>query len=67
MKAPPCFDDPESSKLIQSLSQEHGIDTALLKDLCELMQQHPGAGRIHHIHSEIADCIDRFLARKPNL
>ncbi len=67
MKAPPCFDDPECKKVIRDLCEEHRIDTALLKDLCELMQQHSGAGRKHHIDAEIALSIDRFLERKPNL
>jgi len=67
MKAPPCFDDPESKKVIQGLCEEHRIDTALLRDLCELMQQHSGSGRKHNIDAEIALAIDRFLERKPTL
>jgi hypothetical protein len=54
MKSPPCFDDLESKKLIQDLCEEHRVDIALLKDLCEL-------------DAEIAGCVDRFLSRKPNL
>lgn len=67
MKAPPCFDDPESKKLIHGLCEEHRIDVALLRDLCELIQQHSGSGRKHHIDAEIALCVDRFRERKPNL
>lgn len=67
MKPPPCFDDPQSKKLIQSLCEEHRVDTALLKDLCELIQQYSGSGRKHHIDAEIALCIDRFLERKPKI
>jgi hypothetical protein len=67
MKAPPCFDDPECKKVIRGLCEEHRIDAALLKDLCELMQQHSGSGYKRHIDSEIALSIDRFLERKPNL
>ncbi len=65
MKPPPCFDDPQSKQLIQHLCEEHGVDTVLLKDLCDLIQQHSGAGRKPHIDSEIALCIDRFLERNP--
>jgi hypothetical protein len=67
MKSPPCFDDLESKKLIQDLCEEHRVDIALLKDLCELMQQHSGSGRKEGIDAEIAGCVDRFLSRKPNL
>ena len=67
MKTLPCFDDPESRKLIQELTEQHRVDTTLLRDLCELIQQHSGSGRKHNIDAEIALCLDRFLERKPNL
>lgn len=67
MKPPPCFDDLECGRVIRELCDEHRIDTELLKDLCELMQQHSGSGRKHHIDAEIALSIDRFLKRKPTI
>ena len=66
MKAAPCFDDPESRKLIQDLCEEHRIDIALLKDLCEVMQEHSGVGRKEGIDADIAMCIRRFLERRPS-
>jgi hypothetical protein len=67
LKPLPAFEDPETKKLIQSLCQEYQIDTALLKDLCEVIQGHSGSGRKDDVNSEIAGCLDRFLARRPNL
>lgn len=65
MKPPPCFDDPQSKRLILSLCEEHGVDATLLKDLCDLIQQHSGSGRKPHIDAEMALAIDRFLERNP--
>jgi hypothetical protein len=67
MKPLPAFEDPETKKLIHSLCQEHQIDAALLKDLCDVMLSHSGAGRKNDVDADIAACIDRFLARRPNL
>jgi uncharacterized phage protein gp47/JayE len=67
MKPLPAFEDPETKKLIQALCAEHQIDAALLKDLCEVMQEHSGSGRKHDVDADIAGCIDRFLARRPHL
>lgn len=67
MKAPPCFDDPESKKVIKELSEKHRIDITLLKDLCEIIQQCSGSARKCHIDAEIALCLDRFLDRRPNV
>ena len=67
MKPLPAFEDSESKKLIQELCQEHQIDATLLKDLCEVMQGHSGSGRKLNVDSDISGCLDRFLARRPNL
>jgi hypothetical protein len=67
MKPLPAFEDSETKKLIQDICKEHQIDVTLLKDLCEVMQGHTGSGRKHDVDSDIAGCLDRFLARKPNL
>lgn len=67
MKAPPCFEDPEAKKVIRRLCQQHRVDTELLKDLCELIQDHSGSGRRFGIDAEIAGCLDRFLARSPEV
>ena len=67
MKPLPAFEDAESKKLIHALCQEHQVDIPLLKDLCDVMQGHAGAGRRNDVDSEIAACIDRFLIRRPNM
>lgn len=67
MKPLPAFEDSETKKLIQEISTECQVDIPLLKDLCEVMQGHTGSGRKHDVDSDIAGCLDRFLARKPNL
>ncbi len=67
MKPLPAFEDSETKKLIQEICKESQVDVPLLKDLCEVMQGHTGSGRKHDVDSDIAGCLDRFLARKPNL
>lgn len=67
MKQLPAFEDAETKKLIQELCKECQVDVSLLKDLCEVIQNHSGSGRKHDVDSDIAGCLDRFLARKPNL
>jgi len=67
MKPLPAFEDSETKKLIQEICQECQIDVTLVKALCEVMQGHSGSGRKHDVDSDIAGCLDRFLARKPNL
>lgn len=66
MKPLPAFEDPETKKLIQELCQDYQVDVALLKDLCEVMQGHSGSGRKDDVNSDIAGCVDRFLARSPD-
>ncbi len=63
MKAPPCFDDPETKKLIRQICDEHKIDGELLKDLCELINGHSGAGRRFGLPEEMDEIITRFLTR----
>lgn len=65
MKAPPCFDDPETKKLVKQVCKQHQIDPELLKDLCELVMQYSGSGRRFGLDDEIAGIITRFIARAP--
>ena len=65
MKVLPCFKDPDAKKEIQRLCNQHQIDATLLEDLCEAMMRHSGKARIDGVDSEISQCLDRFLARKP--
>lgn len=67
MKPLPAFEDTETKKLIQELCQEHDIDMPLLKNLCEVMQEHSGSGRKHDVDADLAGCLDRFIARHPDL
>ena len=63
MKAPPCFDDPETKKIIRQICDQHDIDTELLKDLCELMNEYSGSGRRFGLPAEIDGIINRFFTR----
>lgn len=63
MKAPPCFEDPETKKIIRQICEDHQIDIEILKDLCELVNQHSGAGRRIGLNDDIASIITRFLTR----
>jgi len=63
MKAPPCFDDPETKRLIRQICEEHRIDGELLKDLCELVNEYSGSGRRFGLDDELAAIITRFLTR----
>jgi hypothetical protein len=65
MKAPPCFDDPETKKLFKQVCKQHQVDPELLKDLCELVTQYSGSGRRFGLDDEIAGIITRFIAREP--
>jgi hypothetical protein len=64
MKAPPCFEDPETKKIIAQICNKHGIDAALLKDLCELMSEYSGSGRRFGLDDQIAATINRFLSHR---
>jgi hypothetical protein len=64
MKAPPCFEDPETRKIIRQICEQHSIDTELLKDLCELMGEHSGSGRRVGLPEEIDGIINRFFTRE---
>lgn len=64
MKAPPCFDDPETKKIIAQICESHAIDAQLLKDLCELMAEYSGAGRRFGIDDRIAETITRFITHR---
>ncbi len=61
MKAPPCFDDPETKKTIKAICTEHHIDIELLKDLCEIVNEHTGSSRRVGMPEDIETVIDRFI------
>lgn len=63
MKAPPCFEDPETRKIIRKICDQHSIDSELLKDLCELMNEYSGSGRRFGLPDEIDGIVNRFLTR----
>ena len=61
MKAPPCFEDTETKRIIRQICDEHRIDTDLLKDLCELIQDRSGEGVRLGIDNDIAGLLSRFI------
>ena len=63
MNLPPCFEEPESKKVIKELCEENKIDAKLLKDLCEVVLEYSGSGRKEGIPADITNCIDRFIER----
>jgi len=63
MKAPPCFEDPETRKIIRKICEEHSIDSDLLKDLCELMSEFSGSGRRVGLPEGIDSIINQFIMR----
>lgn len=62
MKAPPCFEDTETKKIVKQICEEHRIDIVILKDVCELVQERSGEGRKFGIEAEISDILSRFLS-----
>ncbi len=61
MKAPPCFEDPETKRIVKQICEEHKIDMVILKDVCELVQERSGEGRKFGLDAEISDILSRFL------
>ena len=64
MKAPPCFEDTETKKIVKEICAEHRIDMELLKDLCEFVQERSGEGRRFGIEAEISDILSRFINQR---
>lgn len=64
MKAPPCFDDPETRRLIRKICEKHRIDDELLKDLCETVMKYSGSGKAFGQPEEIDLSLERFLTRE---
>ena len=64
MKAPPCFEDTETKRIVRKICDEHRIDTELLKDICELVQERSGEGRKFGIDAEISDVLSRFINQR---
>lgn len=60
MKAPPCFEDPESKKIIRIICDQYRIDIDLLKDLCDIVNEYAGSGRRFGLVEELEAAIDRF-------
>ena len=63
MKAPPCFEDPETTKMIRGICENHKLDVQLLTDICELVLEHSGSGRRFGLDDELASIVNRFLSR----
>lgn len=63
MKAPACFDDPDTRKTIDAVCRHSHIDLRLLKELCEVVQKYSGSGRAEGVTVDITQCIDAFVAR----
>jgi hypothetical protein len=61
MKAPPCFVDPESKKIVSKICAQHRIDLDLLKDLCEIVNVHAGSGRRFGLPEDIENRLDQFI------
>jgi hypothetical protein len=61
MKAPPCFEDAETKKTIRAICEDHRIDIELLKDLCEIVNEHSGSGRRVGMPEDIETVLDRFI------
>ena len=64
MKPPPCFEDSETKRIVKRICEEHRIDADLLKDLCEVVNDHSGSGRRFGMPEEIEIVLDRFSSRK---
>lgn len=63
MKAPPCFEDSETKRTVKAICDENNIDVDLLKDLCEIVNEHSGSGRRFGLNEDIETVLDRFIAR----
>lgn len=63
MKAPPCFEDPEARKSIESICRTNRLDSRLLRELCEIVVRYSGSGRAEGITTDITQCIDGFVER----
>jgi hypothetical protein len=64
MKAPPCFEDSETKKIVKEICREHRIDMELLKDLCEFVQERSGEGRRSGMDAEISDALSRYINQR---
>lgn len=64
MKAPPCFEDTETKRIVKKICDEFRIDIDLLKDICELVQERSGEGRKFGVDAEISDVLSRFINQR---
>ena len=64
MKAPPCFEDSDTKRMVKRICEAHRIDPDLLKDLCEVVNEYSGSGRRHGLPEDIEIVLDRFSSRK---
>lgn len=64
MKAPPCFEDPETKRLIRKTCENHEIDVDLLRDLCEVVLKYSGSGRAFGLPEEIDLTLERFITER---
>jgi len=63
MKAPPCFEDNETKRIIRAICDEQRIDPELLKDLCEIVNERSGSGKRFGLPEDIEGILDRFVTR----
>ena len=63
MKSPACFEDSETKRIIRKICDEHSIDPDLLKDLCEVENDHYGSGRRFGLREDIESALNRFISR----
>lgn len=63
MKPPPCFEDSETKRIIRGICDEHHVDPELLKDLCEIVNEHSGSGKRFGLPEDIEGVLDRFVTR----
>jgi len=61
MKAPPCFEDADSKRIIRKICEEQHVEMDLIKELCAVINVHSGSGRRFGLPEDIADALDRFI------
>ena len=63
MRPPPCFDDRETKKMLETLCADNQIDMQLLIELCDIVHGYSGSGRSVGVTSDITQSLDAFAQR----
>lgn len=63
MRPPPCFDDAEARKVMDTICRANTVDVALIRDACEVVLKHSGTGRADGVNEDVTQCIDGFIRR----